>query len=322
MLLAPCEENFMEAPTLHDFVLNLLTDADARTAFEIDPEGVLVDAGLGDITEADVQEVIPLVMDYAPISGLTGLVGADEPVLGGFDGDVTGAVRQLQGITQLAVVGHSHGSDVTVNATAAAGVSVNLGELPLSPASLPVLGGAGGGLDLSLLGDPAGTLDAVEPVLGVTDPVLHTVEPVLGATTPVLGATDPVLHTADPILGTVDPVLGGAYGAVDVTLGTVTGLDPVAGTVNSLGLGGLTGTADPHAIVDPVTGAVTHPHGLVDPLAGTVTDTVDSTVSGVSGSVLSGPSGHGDGLVGGLLGGDSAPAGHDQDHGGLLGHLH
>jgi len=307
----------METPTLHDFVLNLLTDADARTAFELDPEGVLVDAGLGDITEADVQEVIPLVMDYVPISGLTGLVGADEPVLGGFDGDVTGAVRQLQDITQIAVAGHSHGSDFTVNATAAAGVTVNAGGLPLGPGALPVLGGWDGGQGglpgLSLLDDPAGTLDAVHPVLGSVDPVLGSVDPVLGTVDPVLGTVDPVLDSVDPvlgatdpILGSVDPVLGGAYGAVDVTLGTVTGLDPVAGTVDSLGLGGLTGTGtDAHTLLDPVTGTVTH--------------TVDSTVTGVSGSTLSG---HGDSLLGGLLGGDSAPADADHDSGGLLGHLH
>lgn len=292
----------METPTLHDFVLTLLTDQSARTAFELDPEGVLVDAGLGDITEADVQEVIPLVMDYAPITGLTDLVGAEEPALGGFDGDVTGAVRQLQGISQLAVVGHNPGSDFTVNATAVAGVSVNLGQLPLAPAGLPLLGGAGGGgLDLSLLGDPAGTLDAVDPVLG-------TVDPVAGVTDPVLGTVDPVLGTVDPILGTVDPVLGGVYGTVDVTVGTVTGLDPVASTVDSLGLGGLTGTTSTDA------------HNLADPLTGTVTHTVDSTVSGVSGSALSG---HGDSLVGGLLGGvDSAATGQDEGHDGLLGHLH
>jgi hypothetical protein len=311
MLLAPCEEKpFMETPTLHDFVLNLLTDPDARTAFEIDPEGVLDGAGLGDITEADVQDVIPLVMDYAPINGLTGLVGAEEPVLGGFDGDVTGAVRQLQDITQLAVAGHGHGSDFTVNATAAAGVTVTTGGLPLGSGALPVLGGwdggHAGGPGLFLLDDPAGTLDAVDPVLGSVDPVLGSVDPVLGSVDPVLDGVHPVLGATDPILGTVDPVLGGAYGAVDVTLGTVTGLEPVAGTADSLGLGGLTGTGtDAHTLLDPVTGTVTH--------------TVDSTVTGVSGSVLSG---HGDSPLGGLLGGDSAPADHGQDSGGLLGHLH
>ncbi|WP_432827440.1 IniB N-terminal domain-containing protein [Dactylosporangium sp. CA-092794] len=325
----------MATPTLHDFVLNLLTDPAARAAFEIDPEGVLTDAGLGDITEADVQEVIPLVMDYAPLNGLAGLAGADEPVLGGIDGDVTGAVRQLQGITQIAVVGHAHGSDVTlkttVSATAAAGVSVDLGGLPLAPAGLPVLGDVTGGhgLDLSTLGDPASSLDAVQPVLGAvdpvlgaTDPVLQTIDPVVSTVDPVLGSVDPVLHGVDPILGTVDPVLGGAYGTVDGTLSTVTGLAPVGHAVDTLGLGGLTGAgADAHTAVDPVTGAVGNPHGLLDPATGTVTHTVDSTVSGVSGSVLS--PGHSTGVVDGLLGGgDSAAAGTDQDHGGLLGLLH
>jgi hypothetical protein len=234
----------MATPTLHDFVLNLLTDPAARTAFELDPEAVLVDAGLGDITEADVQEVIPLVVDYAPIGGLTGLVGVDEPVLGGLDGDVAGAVRQLQGITQLADAGHNHGSDVTVNATAAAGVSADLdgsADLDLSLLDRPLL-------DDSLLDDPAGALDAADPVVSTAEPVLHA---------------------------------------------AVTQLDPVTGTVDSLGLGGITGTADPAAIVDPATTTVTH--------------TVDSTVSGVTGSVS------GDGLLGDLL--DSGD-GHD---GGLLG---
>ncbi|GAA0726522.1 IniB N-terminal domain-containing protein [Dactylosporangium roseum] len=275
------------SPTLHDFVLNLLTDPAARSAFELDPEGVLVDAGLGDITEADVQDVIPLVMDYAPIGGLTEIVGTDDATLG-FDGDVTGAVRQLQGITQFAVVGsrqaHGHGSDMTVNATAVAGASVGLGGLSLAPAGLPVPGAVPGALDLSLLGDPAGTLDAVDPVVGgTTGTVVDTVDP-------VLDTTDPVVHSVDPILGTVDPVLGGVYGTVDVTLSTATDLEPV----DSLGLGGVADT-------------------------GTVTDTVDATVSNVTGSVVSG---HGDGLTGGLLGGSGAPAEHDQDHGGLLGHLH
>jgi hypothetical protein len=285
----------MATPTLHDFVLNLLVDPAARTAFELDPEGVLTDAGLGDITEADVQEVIPLVVDYAPIGGLTGLVAADEPVLGGIDGDVTGAVRQLQDITQLATAGTGHGhgpgSDLSVNATAAAGVSVNLDGLPLAGGGVPVLGG---GFGLSPLGDPAGTLDAVDPAL---EPVLGTVAPVTGVAEPVLQATDPVLHTADPVLHTTDPLLHTAdpiLGTVDVTLDTVTALHPVAGTVDALGLSDLTGTAAPHTVVDPLT------------------HTVSSTVSGVTGGV----SGHAD------------PAHTDQGHadpghdGGLLGLLH
>jgi hypothetical protein len=235
----------MSTPTLHDFVLNLLTDPDARAAFELDPQGVLVDAGLGDITEADVQEVIPLVMDYAPVGDLPGLAGLSpvQDAAGGIDGDVAGAVRQLQDITQFAVVGHAGGSDYNITVATAAGMSATVG-----------------GPDFSLLADPGDTLDTV---VTTTDPVLHTADPVLGTVAdPLLGSTDPVLHTADPAVHAVDPVLHTA---------------------------------------DPLLGTVTH----VAPITG-VTDTVDHTVSGLTGGIL--PTDH-----------DAGPdAGHD---GGLLDHL-
>ncbi|WP_156756609.1 IniB N-terminal domain-containing protein [Actinokineospora pegani] len=56
-----------EEQTLHDFVLNLLSDDAARSAFAQDPAAALSGAGLGDITAQDVQDVIPLVIDYTPI---------------------------------------------------------------------------------------------------------------------------------------------------------------------------------------------------------------------------------------------------------------
>lgn len=54
--------------TLHEFALNLLSDPRALTEFNTDPQGVLNAAGLGDVTPADVQEILPLVMDTAPMS--------------------------------------------------------------------------------------------------------------------------------------------------------------------------------------------------------------------------------------------------------------
>ena len=53
--------------TLHDFTLNLLADPTARLAFQQDPEGVLSDAGLVDITAGDVYDILPLVLDSASI---------------------------------------------------------------------------------------------------------------------------------------------------------------------------------------------------------------------------------------------------------------
>ena len=65
----------MNSPlTLHDFVINLLSDADARAAFDLDPDSALREAGLTDVTAADVRDVIPLVADFAPahVAGLHG----------------------------------------------------------------------------------------------------------------------------------------------------------------------------------------------------------------------------------------------------------
>ncbi|WP_424189181.1 IniB N-terminal domain-containing protein [Actinokineospora sp. G85] len=59
-----------EEQTLHDFVLNLLSDDAARSAFALDPAAALGGAGLGDITAQDVQDVIPLVIDYAPVGDI------------------------------------------------------------------------------------------------------------------------------------------------------------------------------------------------------------------------------------------------------------
>jgi hypothetical protein len=68
------------AQTLHDFVLSLLTDDAARSVFGADPSAALAGAGLSDVTPQDVQEVIPLVMDYAP-AGLPALPTAGLPAL-------------------------------------------------------------------------------------------------------------------------------------------------------------------------------------------------------------------------------------------------
>ncbi|MDX8035421.1 IniB N-terminal domain-containing protein [Lentzea sp. BCCO 10_0856] len=56
--------------TLHDFTLNLLGDPDARSAFQLDPQGSLDAAGLGDVHPADVQELLPLVLDFASVTEL------------------------------------------------------------------------------------------------------------------------------------------------------------------------------------------------------------------------------------------------------------
>ena len=89
--------------TLHDFALNLLNDPTALAAFGTDPQGVLAAAGLGDVSAADVHEVIPLVLDFVPVDSLPA-VGA-LPVVGdltsvGTDASgIQGAIDQLTALT-------------------------------------------------------------------------------------------------------------------------------------------------------------------------------------------------------------------------------
>jgi hypothetical protein len=259
--------------TLHDFVLKLLVDPGARAEFELDPEGALAGAGLGDITAADVQEVIPLVVDYAPIDGVNGLVAADA-LTTGLASDPTSAVGQLQGFTQhLPLSGASStGVDLNVGATAVAGVSLNLGQLAVSPITLPGLGGIdpiGSPIGvpgvLSAISDPANTIDDLGPI-GV------------GVSGPVNGGVG-----VDPVGGIGSTGVGGVTGTVDGLTGGLTGglTDPLRGVTGSVG--GVTG---------PVTGAVdgvTSPvHGMVDPTVSGVFGVADvtvGTVSGVTGTV-------------------------------------
>jgi hypothetical protein len=89
--------------TLHDFALNLLNDPTALAAFGTDPQGALAAAGLGDVSAADVHEVIPLVLDFVPVDSLPA-VGA-LPVVGdlssvGTDAPgIQGAIDQLTALT-------------------------------------------------------------------------------------------------------------------------------------------------------------------------------------------------------------------------------
>ncbi|MGC4746684.1 IniB N-terminal domain-containing protein [Micromonospora sp. DT201] len=290
--------------TLHDFVLDLLTNPDARSAFDLDPEGALRAAGLTDITAADVQDVVPLVVDYAPGQGLTpfaasaGQLGLDPLVT-----DTTDVVGQLQSVAhQISVTSSPYGVDVKAGvlgaiavdpATAAAGVTV-----------LPGIGlGVGPyGLDTDLAGvsDVAHTLDAdvVQPVDAIADPVLGDVTDTAGDPTGLLGDTDPNLIGGDLTGG----VLSGAHGQ----LGGVVSSLGVDDTLGGLGLGhgdGVVGGVVPPLDVPSTVGDVTH---QVDSLLPGVTDTVGDVTGGVTDGVLGGDShasaDHGLlGITGGLL---------------------
>lgn len=155
--------------TLHDFALNLLSDPAALTEFNTDPQGVLDAAGLGDVSPADVHEILPLVMDTAPAS----LAGT----LGNFaSGDPAATFNEI--VAKGAAAGSSVVDQVT---HAAAG--------PLS--NLPNLSGVFGGV--SDFTDQTGITTIADDAVADVSGVVHQV------TTPLdnLPLVGPLLNAAD-----------------------------------------------------------------------------------------------------------------------------
>jgi hypothetical protein len=297
-------DSMNSSPTLQDFVLNLIYDPGARSAFELDPEHALQGAGLGDVTAADVQAVIPLVVDYAPAvagHGVAGLVAAGDLTTGVADLDVAGAVAHLQSITAQATATLSttpFTGELNVVASAVTVTSDSLlsggllpgADLGLSGiAQVPALS-TGAGAELSVDHDPAVNLDA-----GVVAPVGATV-------TDVVSTTDHLLPHGD----------AGTIGTLDSTVNTVTGLPAAVGLGDTLDLDGL----GVHGATSSIVGSLTGPDGVTGVLhdpAGVLHDPVEhvhGTVAGVGHTVS--------GLDDGLLGGIGHPAEPAEDHG-LLG---
>jgi hypothetical protein len=251
--------------TLHDFVLNLLTNPDARSAFELDPEGTLRNAGLGDLTPADVQDVVPLVVDYVPVQGLTNLDAVGGLGLGDLTPDVNGLVGHVQStVEQVTVAASPTSADVNVAALGAITVDpvgLGVGASLLSDIGVGV-SPSGVGVDVSGAYDVAGTLDA------------EVLEPVTTDTVGTVGGTvDSTVGIGDDLVGGV--TTDGLLGTADLTLNTVTGtLGTATNLVNSLDVGGLgQGLGGTQA---PVVGDLD-----AGRVVGGVTGTVDNTLDGV-----------------------------------------
>ncbi|MFF5056091.1 IniB N-terminal domain-containing protein [Micromonospora sp. NPDC000663] len=293
--------------TLHDFVLDLLTNPDARSAFDLDPEGALHAAGLSDITAADVQDVVPLVVDYAPGQGLaplapvTGQLGLDPLVT-----DTTDVVGQLQSVAQqISITSSPSGLDVKAGVLGA--IAVDPSAVAAGVTVLPGIGlGVGpSGLDTDLTGvnDVAHTLDAdvVQPVDGIVDPVL-------GDVTGTVGNTGGLLDTGDHgLLG--GDLTGGVLPGTQGHLGGVVGSLGVGDTLGGLGLGdggGAVGGVLPPLDVPSTVGGVTHQvEGLLPGVTGTVGDVTGGVTDGVLGDTHDGGPASSDhgllGITGGLL---------------------
>ncbi|MGW4946167.1 IniB N-terminal domain-containing protein [Actinoplanes sp. NPDC004185] len=290
-------------PTLQDFVLNLIYDPAARSAFELDPETALNAAGLADVTAADVQQVIPLVVDSAPVTGLYGLAGADDLTTGVANLDVAGAVSQLQAITsQVAVMPGQVAGDLNV-ANTLAGVNATV----LTVAGDDVVGGSVlSGNSLGLVGVGGGVTSAVPVGVGGlsagNDPALHLDNTVVS----------PVEHSVTSMVSGVDHVApgvdAGPTGILDGGLGTVTNLpasiplDHVP-DLDVAGVGGATSSVG--SLIKPDLGHVL-PHDPVHSL--------DSTLTGVGGAAHD--------VTSGVLHGVTHPAEDSDASHDLLGGLH
>ncbi|BCY10709.1 IniB N-terminal domain-containing protein [Actinoplanes sp. L3-i22] len=251
-------------PTLQEFVLNLIYDPAARSAFEVDPESALHAAGLSDITAADVQQVIPLVVDSAPVTGLPGLAGgADDLTTGVANLDVAGAVSHLQAITaQVALSPAGH-----LNAEVTSGFSVNAAVLGVAGDSNWGGLGADPGAHLDSHLDNHLVTDVVVPVPQV-DPGLHAgVGSVLDSGVDTIGHL-PSSVPIDHVPSLDDSGLGGATSSIGSVitpdLGHVLSHDPVT-TVHDT-VSGVTGTVGD--VLHGVTGtpAQEAPHGLLGDL--------------------------------------------------------
>ncbi|MEH0938505.1 IniB N-terminal domain-containing protein [Micromonospora psammae] len=265
--------------TLHDFVLTLLTDPNAKSAFDLDPEGALQAAGLTDITAADVQDVVPLVVDYAPVHGLapvgavSGQLGLD-PLLT----DATDAAALLQSVPQDITVSSSY-SGVDVKAGALGAIAVDPTNVAVGAAVLPGIGlGVGpNGLDTDISGvhDVAHTLDA--DVVGAVDTVA---DPAVGDVAGTVGNPDYLLDATDAgLLGTPDALLDGTLPGTQGQIGGLVDSLGVNDTVGSLGVDDTLGSLGIHD------GGGVVPQVDVSSTVGGVTHQVDGAVTGLTGTV-------------------------------------
>lgn len=295
--------------TLHDFVLDLLSDPTALADFRSDAAGTLARAGLSDISAVDVQEVIPLVLDYVPTGSLPALDGSvlENLPLDVLDAGPASAIFQLKAVTdQLTLSGATGAGDLKAAVA---------GKLSADADDLTVFGGVSSWDMLDFAGHVkltvAGDFSAVGDVTDTLDGTLNTVSgPVDGLAGTATGTLDGALATAGGVTGTVadaDSLTSTAFGTVDTLTGVVgnvtgglTGDLPGVGGLPAVGdLGGLTdlgGLGDTLGVSGSAQGAARFDTHDAAPLSG-VTDAVSGVAdtAGVGG-VVSNVTGTVDGL--------------------------
>ncbi|WP_410652636.1 IniB N-terminal domain-containing protein [Amycolatopsis sp. cmx-4-54] len=272
--------------SLYDFTLNLLNDPSARESFGNNPQQMLTDAGLGDISGADLHDVLPLVLDYAPVNSLGGQNGLD---LDSITTGQAGAIEQLQALTQNLALGDTSENNVlgavggmtaiTQNAAAPftaagdlAGDIDNVGGGEIAPVGA-VTGAVGDVAGQVAGGDVTGALDGGDLTTGLQD----------------VSGLDSAIEGTQGVGSTVGDLTG--------TLGLDTGLGNTIGDVTAHGVGDVTGNVTTQlsdianeSAVGNVTnhvGDVTGHVGDIGSHAGSVND-VHDVVSNVGNGALGG----------------------------------
>jgi hypothetical protein len=261
----------MESPqTLHDFVLNLLSNADARAAFQLDPQGALHDAGLPDVDAADVRDVIPLVVDYAPSRAVPTLDATlSQLSTSAAGGGTAGAIQQLQLVTQqlppvseLSTMAGSVAGSLTGSLAAGGGLT---GTIGLSGGLSPVT-------DVAHTLDAGAVADATNTVSGmVPDTIANTITNGVPGVSGVVPGTPDLGHPLGTLGGVVDGTTHGLTGDLSTVLGGGGLLDLSGSAGGPAGAVGASADASAHA------GATTHPDSpLHDGVLGGLLDSTTS----------------------------------------------
>ncbi|MEV6645946.1 IniB N-terminal domain-containing protein [Amycolatopsis sp. NPDC051371] len=263
--------------TLHDFALNLLNDPTALAAFGTDPQGALAAAGLGDVSAADVHEVIPLVLDFVPVDSLPAVgalpvvgdlssVGTDAPGIQGAIDQLTAltaglglpAVPELPGVGDLGAGSLPGVGDLGLPAVPGVSDITNAGNITAlagNVTSVIVGGDLASGLDSAALTNltaaPAYLTDAnsIAPLATLAE------QPVVGAVGTAHTIGTEVLSTASGPVNEVASHTGDLTGAVAGLTDTATHVGDFTGILQGAG----------NLDVSHVTHEVSHAtHGLGD----------------------------------------------------------
>ncbi|WP_290057654.1 IniB N-terminal domain-containing protein [Amycolatopsis solani] len=215
------------AQSLYEFTLNLLNDSSARGAFGEDPQQALNDAGLGDVSGADLHDILPLVLDFAPVGTLGGANGLN---LDSITTGQAGAIEQLKALTQNFALGDTSSENNVLGAVSGmTALTQNITD-PFSAA-----------------GDLTGSIDHLgggqaDPVTTVTGAVGDVTGHVAGGD--VTGALDggdltAGLQNVSGLTSAVDGAqgVGSTIGDLTGTLGANTGIEHTVGDITAHGVG-------------------------------------------------------------------------------------